>query len=148
MARAPFQVLVFPYQLLSSEGIEYAIFLRSGEPGFWQGIAGGGEDAETPLEAAKREAFEEGAVSPESSYLALDSVATIPVVAVRGRLTWGDHVLVIPEHCFGVRIDGQPLRISREHVEFRWVGYDDAVALLKYDSNKNALWELDWRLRR
>ena len=27
-----------------------------------------------------------------------------------------------------------------------WSPYDDAKARLKWDSNKNALWELNWKL--
>lgn len=148
MARAPFQVLVFPYRFLSNGDIEYAVFKRADSAvDFWQGIAGGGEELETPLEAAKREAYEEGGIKPESSYMALDSVASIPVEGIRGFL-WGNDLLVIPEHCFGVEVKDQTFRLSHEHSEFRWVGYDSAVNLLKYDSNKNALWELNLRLQR
>ena len=148
MARAPFQVLVFPYRFLSNGDIEYAVFKRADSAvEFWQGIAGGGEESETPLEAAKREAYEEGGISPDSSYMTLDSVATIPVEWVSGFL-WGEDVLVTPEHCFGVEVKDQPLRLSHEHSEFRWIGYDFAANLLKYDSNKSALWELNLRLRR
>ena len=147
MPRAPFQVLVFPYRLKPGTGLEYAVFRRA-DLGFWQGLAGGGEDAETPLEAAKREAFEEGGIPPESRYLTLDSTATIPVVDIYGYLRWGDDVLVVPEHCFGVEAGGLAIALSHEHVEFRWVGYEAAGALLKYDANKTALWELDMRLKR
>lgn len=52
MPRAPFQVLVFPYRKNLLDQFEFALLLRADE-GFWQGIAGGGEDSETPLEAAK-----------------------------------------------------------------------------------------------
>ena len=49
MARAPFNVLVFPYRL-TNHGLEYAIFNRAdAEEDFWQGLSGGGEDRETPL---------------------------------------------------------------------------------------------------
>ena len=54
MARAPFQVLVFPYKRTDSSIFQYAIFSRADYP-CWQSIAGGGEDKETPLDAAKRE---------------------------------------------------------------------------------------------
>lgn len=27
-----------------------------------------------------------------------------------------------------------------------WLSYEDAIARLKWDSNKNALWELNWKL--
>ena len=147
VTRAPFQVLVFPYRVRPGTGLEYAVFRRA-DLGIWQAISGGGEDAETPLEAAKREALEEGRIPRESKYLALHSRATIPVVGIAGHLLWGDDVLVVPEHCFGVEADGLAIALSHEHVEFRWIGYEAADALLKYDSNKTALWELDMRLRR
>lgn len=37
--------------------------------------------------------------------------------------------------------------LSSEHKEYRWVEYDEAMRLLKYDSNKTALWELNERLK-
>ncbi|HBK7293957.1 TPA: NUDIX domain-containing protein, partial [Vibrio cholerae] len=51
--RAPFQVLVFPYQILEQQP-RYLIGQRS-DNGVWQAISGGGEDSESILEAAKRE---------------------------------------------------------------------------------------------
>ncbi len=80
--------------------------------------------------------------------MTLDSTATIPVMDIAGYLLWGDDVLVVPERCFGVEVSGLPITLSHEHVEFRWVGYEAADALLKYDSNKTALRELDMRLKR
>ena len=41
--------------------IEYAIFQRS-DGDYWQAIAGGGEEGETPEEAAKREIQEEAGI--------------------------------------------------------------------------------------
>ncbi|MED2150943.1 NUDIX pyrophosphatase, partial [Bacillus thuringiensis] len=49
--RAPYQVLIFPY-IKTVDSIQYAIFNRS-DYGYWQGIAGGGEDGEIPIESAK-----------------------------------------------------------------------------------------------
>jgi len=145
MARAPFQVLVLPYWF-TRDGIEHAVFRRS-DSDYWQFIAGGGEDDEAPLEAARREAFEEAGLPVESEFLALDSRNTVPVVGVCG-FQWGPDVLVVPEHCFGVRVDDEELSISHEHTECRWVDYDTAIDLLHWDSNRNALWELNHRLTR
>ncbi|MHC4134225.1 MAG: NUDIX domain-containing protein [Planctomycetota bacterium] len=145
MSRAPFQVLVFPYRFTPDRAIEYAVFKRA-DAGYWQGIAGGGEDQETPLEAARREAREEAGIPSESLFLRLDSLATIPVDQVAGFL-WGDDVLVVPEHCLGVEVENRELSLSREHTEYSWRDYDSALALLKWESNKSALWELDQRLR-
>jgi hypothetical protein len=57
-------------------------------------------------------------------------------------------VLVIPERCFGVAIQDTEIRLSREHTHYRWVSYEEALRRLHWDSNRNALWELDLRLRR
>jgi len=57
MPRAPFQVLSFPF-INDGKTIKYCIFKR-GDDNNWQGIAGGGEDFETPEEAVLRESFEE-----------------------------------------------------------------------------------------
>ena len=55
--RAPFQVLVFPY-IHKDETVHFLLCLRR-NLGFWQPISGGGEDAETYPETAKRELCEE-----------------------------------------------------------------------------------------
>ncbi|MGH0795854.1 NUDIX domain-containing protein, partial [Bacillus mycoides] len=68
--RAPYQVLIFPY-IKTDDSIQYAIFNRS-DYGYWQGIAGGGEDGEAPIESAKREAFEEAGIIRECPYIKLD----------------------------------------------------------------------------
>ena len=148
MPRAPFQVLVIPYRHVPDGGIVYAIFKRvAASGGFWQGIAGGGEDDETPLEAARREAFEEAGIAPDNLFVPLDSFCTVPVTAVERGFLWGNSVLVLPEHAFGVRLADDQIQLSPEHEQFAWLTYDDAWAALKWDSNRNALWELDYRLR-
>lgn len=145
MSRAPLQVLVFPYRV-TPEGIRYAVFRRT-DGDYWQAIAGGGDEGETPLKAAQREALEEAGLN-SNEFLALDSLNTVPVVGVCGYLRWGPDVLVVPEHCFGVDVRDQELVLSHEHTEYRWVDYDAAVEMLHWDSNKNALWELNHRLTR
>lgn len=148
MSRAPFQVLVLPYRITPGNAVFYALFKR--EPstgGYWQGIAGGGEDGEAPLEAAKRETHEEAGIDPRHEYIKLDSYATVPVANVCG-FRWGDDVLVIPEYCFGVKVSEEQLHLSYEHTEYRWLSYDRAMEILHWDSNKGALWELNFRVRR
>ncbi|MBT3231321.1 MAG: NUDIX pyrophosphatase [Calditrichaeota bacterium] len=147
MSRAPLQILAIPFHRKQDDSLEYAIFKRSiGE--FWQFISGGGEDDEKPIETARREGFEEAQIPPESNYSYLDTLNTIPVVGITGKFTWGEDVFVVPEHTFSVEIHDPNLTISDEHTEYRWVDYDTAVKMLKWDSNRNALWELRERLRR
>ena len=61
--RAPFQILAIPYQIVNASPL-CCVFHRA-DHDQWQFIAGGGEDNETPLEAAKRETFEEGGVQSD-----------------------------------------------------------------------------------
>jgi len=137
--------LVFPFRRVVG-GIEYAVVHRSDDD-WWQGIAGGGENDEKPLDAAKREAWEEAGIPSDLPFLKLDSMATIPVTAFSG-FSWDTDVLVIPEYSFGVEVVDRALTLSGEHDEVRWLPYSEASSLLRWDSNKNALWELNHRLLR
>lgn len=146
MSRAPFQVLVIPVRA-NSDGIRYALFRRThATGGYWQGIAGGGEGDESPMDAAKREAAEEAGLNSDLIFVQLDSMAMIPVVNVAG-FQWGEETLVIPEYAFAAVVESGDCRLSDEHTEFNWYRFDDAMALLHWDSNRTALWELDWRIR-
>jgi dATP pyrophosphohydrolase len=146
MARAPFQVLVYPFRRIDQEEFQYAIFKRT-DAGWWQGIAGGGEDQETPLEAARREAYEEAAIPPACEFLRLDSMESVPVTAFRHSHLWGENMNVIPQYCFGVAAHDVEITISQEHTEFKWLTYEEACPLIKYDGSRTALWELDKRLK-
>lgn len=145
MTRAPFNVHVIPYRKTGA-GVEYAILKRA-DGGQWQGVAGGGEDDETPLEAAQRESFEECGIPYEAPYLQLDSVTPIPVYHFKESYLWGEEVYVIPQYAFGVDATGCQIRLSREHTEHRWLPYERAYDLLYYHNNKNDLWELNQRLK-
>lgn len=105
MARAPFQVLVYPYRKSDDEYFEYALLKRTDE-GFWQGVAGGGDDEEYPLETARRETWEEAGISPASDFIQLDTIEFVPVIEFRDSHLWGDEVYVIPQYCFGVNAQG------------------------------------------
>ncbi len=146
MARAPFQVLVYPYRKIQDDRFEYTLLKRS-DWGYWQAIAGGGENNETALESAKREAYEEAGIPVNSDFLQLDTVEPIRVTEFTDSHLWGDDVYVIPQYCFGVLVNDSRIVLSREHTEYIWLAYDQAYHLIKYEGNKTALWELDKRLR-
>ncbi len=140
--RAPFQVLVFPYQILNEQP-RYLIGKRS-DNGVWQAISGGGEDSESILEAAKRELEEETSLIG-CDWQQLDSMCMLPKVYYSGHENWTNHQFVVPEYSFSVRVSTEP-QLSNEHTKFRWCGFQEASELLKYDSNRIALWELNQRL--
>ena len=147
MARAPFNVHIFPYRKIGEGVFEYALLKRS-DSGFefWQGVSGGGEDNETPLEAAKRETYEETSISMDSEFLTLDTVHPVPITAF-AVTHWGENIYVIPQYNLGVSANNQEIILSHEHTEYRWLKYEQAYDMVRFDDNKTALWELDRRIR-
>jgi dATP pyrophosphohydrolase len=146
MARAPFQVLVYPYRKHNEGEFEYALLRRS-DGGWWQAVAGGGEENETPIDAARRESQEEAGIPPESHFLPLDTIESVRVTEFEDRKLWGESVYVIPQYFFGVLVQSDRIILLKEHTEYRWLTYDDAMDLLRYDGDKTALWELNRRLQ-
>ncbi len=145
--RKPHQILAFPYKKDESGKYIYAIFRRADfKNEVWQGIAGGVEDEETYLEACKREANEEAGISYFANVIELESIATIPVLNVVKEFLWGSDKCLIYEHCFGIDATKENIILSHEHDKFEWLEYEDAKNKLKYDSNKTALWELNYKL--
>jgi dihydroneopterin triphosphate diphosphatase len=112
----------------------------------WQWVAGGGQDDESPLAAAKREAIEEAGIKETSSFLPLDAAASIPANIFDDGGLWNDDVYVITEYAFGVDVTGQALAFAEEHTEMRWLPDEEARELVRYDSNRIALWELHLRI--
>ena len=140
--RAPFQILVIPFRRTES-GPEFAVLKRS-DADYWQFVAGGGEEGETPIQTAERETQEEIGIAGE--LMPLDSLSTVPKDCFAAADSWGEDVYVVPEHCFAVPVGNRDIRLSSEHAEFQWVSFEQACSLLKWDSNRNALWELNQRL--
>jgi dATP pyrophosphohydrolase len=139
--RAPFQILAIPYKFKNGAPL-YCILHRS-DCDQWQFIAGGGEDDETPAEAAKREIAEEGGISA-ANLLPLTSMCHIPVdIFPRRHLYgWANDLYVVPEYSFGFACLDE-LVLSREHTECIWLPYHEAREKLQWDSNKTALYELN-----
>ncbi|MEJ7900677.1 MAG: NUDIX domain-containing protein, partial [Thermomicrobiales bacterium] len=102
---------------------------------------------ETALEAARREAFEEAGIPANASFLRLDTTASIRVTCFPESEIWGKDRFVVPEHAFGVEVASERVSMSTEHVDVRWLPFADAEALLRFDSNRTALWELNQRVR-
>jgi dATP pyrophosphohydrolase len=145
VVRAPFNVLVYPYLQVGEGRFEYALLERA-DVGWWQGVTGGGEDEETPLEAARRETFEETGISG-TEFLRLDTLIYVRVTYFGVSQIWGDDVYVIPMYCFGVRAPDRRIVLSHEHSSVRWLPYEAAHRRAHFDGNKTALWELDRKLR-
>ena len=138
--REPYQILSIPYRVV--DGKLLFCILRRADSSYWQFIAGGGENGETPTQAAKRETIEEIGVDP-INIKQLTCIAYVPaeVIDESRRQHWDKNTVVIPEYSFAFECDSDPT-LSLEHIEYKWLTYDEARKLLKWDSNKVAMYEI------
>lgn len=138
--REPYQILSIPYRIVDGTPL-FCIFRRR-DSDYWQFIAGGVENGETTIEAAKRETIEESGVEPKI-IKQLTCVAYVPaeVIAESRRQHWDKNTFVIPEYSFAFECDSEPT-LSNEHTKYKWVTYDEGRKLLKWDSNKVAMYEI------
>ncbi len=144
MSRAPFNTLTIPYRWRDG-ALEFAVFYRR-DSSMCQFIAGGGEDDETPFDAAQRETQEEASIqASDANWIELDAKASIPRTAYPSA-PWPDNVHVVTEHSFAVCATGLAIRLSHEHERYQWLPYDQAQRELIWDSNRVALFELNRRL--
>lgn len=134
-----------PYKIIDGE-ILFCIFKRA-DSDQWQFVAGGGENGEITIEAAKRETAEEIGIEP-TNIKQLTCIAYVPaeVIAESKRRHWDKNTVVIPEYTFAFECYGEP-NLSNEHTEYKWLPYDEARKLLKWDSNKVAMYEINERLK-
>ena len=145
--RAPMQVLMIPFTQ-TQDGLRVGVLHRS-DMDAWQFISGGAEDDETPVQAARRESYEEACIPPDAPLYQLDSRCSIPANVFRQDFArWGERCFVVPEYAFAVEADPAAIRLSGEHTAIDWLDEASAASRLTYDSNRTALWELAERIRR
>ena len=142
--RAPFQILAIPYRIIDNHPF-YCVFHRA-DFDQWQFIAGGGEDDETPLQAAMREIYEESGINADN-IIELKSMCYIPtdIFPKKYLYNWAIDTYVVPEYSFGFNCKDD-IKLSYEHTECIWLTYEEVRLKLNWDSNRTALYELNCRL--
>jgi dATP pyrophosphohydrolase len=151
--RVPRQVLVYLHRPAGNGEREFLLLERAPERGgFWQGVSGAPEWAETDSDAAEREVREE---------TGFDVAGRLEPVDFRYELSrpcddseawdrlYGPGVEVVPEEVYEAEATpGQaPLLAPEEHVAFRWCGLEEAISLLRYEDNRRALGAVAEHLR-
>ncbi len=106
--------------------IEYLLLKRNkNRGGFWQPVTGGVEEGESLLFAARREVFEESGI---------DKVKNI--YDLKYSFKYMANNKIITEHVFAFEAFNKEINLQRgEHSNYVWLEYEDAVKLLKWDTN-------------
>jgi len=148
MPRKPVQVHIYLYRENNDE-YEFAVFQRKDLPVCWQGVCGGLENDETLEQGARRELFEEAGVVDKPPLMKLDNISYLPdyLFAEKERKFWGEDIIVIPMYFFAMPYDGE-VKLSDEHLDVRWLNYEEAYKLIYFRDQQIALYELNERLLR
>jgi len=145
--RQPIQVLIYPVKFAGSDW-EYLLLRRVlSRGGFWQGVTGGVEEGEDLAEAARREFIEETRLVP-STLDRIDYSYSFPVED-KWRHLYAVGVERIIEHVFVAYVDGQqePIIDPDEHDEWKWCPFHEALELLTWPGNIEALKQCDSLIR-
>jgi dATP pyrophosphohydrolase len=125
---------------------EYLLLRRIPEKGgFWQPPSGGVEDSDkSKLDCAYREVFEEAGIPKSKVIRVIDNVHSF---FVSKHYITGKPAAPIEESvvAFEVKKDAAvdiTKNVYPEHDEYRWVNYDEALNLLKWQNNKDAFIKL------
>ena len=142
--RRPVQVLVYPVRS-TDDGWRWLLLHRIPERGgFWQGVTGAAEWGEGLPDAARREMFEETGFRP-IELLRIDCSYSLPMED-EWRRDYLPGTLKIEENTFLAVVDGkEPVISSEEHDGWRWCVYEEALSLLAWTQNVEAL-RCCWRV--
>jgi 8-oxo-dGTP pyrophosphatase MutT (NUDIX family) len=131
--RLPIQVEAIIFRR-NADTVEYLLLKRLPDRnGFWQPVTGGLEEGETRTEALRREIEEETGIKN-----------LIRVIEGLYYFEFSDPNLN-QEYVYGVEVSSteEVVLDGKEHSEYRWCGIKDALQLLHWKENKEALKKLN-----
>ncbi len=114
--------------------------------GFWQPVCGGMEKADNSLiDAAYRELKEEANISKKDIINVLENIHYFEIN--KNYLT-GENIPTIREYVLGFQVKSEinieiDKNIYQEHEEIKWVSFEEALQLLKWENNKDGFKKLN-----
>jgi dATP pyrophosphohydrolase len=107
---------------------------------FWQSVTGSLKWGESPIQAARRELYEETGILAGEALIDLDRKETFPIISA-WRARYGSNAHSNTEHWFAVMLPfrRRPRLHPREHTEYRWVPCTQALRLATSWTNRKAI---------
>ncbi len=127
------QVEIIVFKIVDTKLLFLMLKRNEQRGGFWQPVTGGVEAGENLIQAVNRELQEETGII---DYLRiLDDVYYFEFDTIECG--------TLKEYVFGIQVAPNiDVEISYEHTDMKWCTIEESLALLKYESNKNALKKL------
>ncbi|MEW6562123.1 MAG: dihydroneopterin triphosphate diphosphatase [Pseudomonadota bacterium] len=141
--KQPVSVLVVIY----TRDLDVLLLERADHPGLWQSVTGSRDGEETLRETAIREAGEETGLDACRFVLTDWQVTNEYEIYAKWRHRYPPGTTHNTEHVFGLELpEHLPVKLSpREHLNFRWLPWQDAAEAVFSPSNRAAILELPLR---
>ena len=144
--KQPVSVLV----VIHTVDLEVLLLERSDHPGYWQSVTGSCEPGESLRDTAIREVREETGLDAQRFHLSDWQSQNVYEIYPQWRHRYPPDVAYNTEHVFDLALPRrvEVLLAPREHLNFQWLSWQDAAAIVFSPSNRAAILELPERARR
>jgi dATP pyrophosphohydrolase len=135
--KQPVSVLVVIY----TTALDVLLLERADHPHYWQSVTGSVEAGETLLQTAIREVWEETGIDASAHQLSDWHMQNDYEIYPQWRHRYAPSITHNTEHVFGLQLAQQmPASLSAlEHLNSRWVSWQDAAQAVFSPSNRNAI---------
>jgi dATP pyrophosphohydrolase len=135
--KIPVSVLV----VIHTPDLHVLMLERADAPGWWQSVTGSQEADETLLQTATREVREETGLDAAQYDLSDWAIQTDYEIYLRWRHRYAPGVTHNREHVFGLCVPSEAAVVlaPREHLNYRWLPWDEAAEACFSPSNAAAI---------
>ena len=129
--------------------LDVLLLERADHPGYWQSVTGSCEQDETLTETAIREVREETGLEATQYRLTDWNSENVYEIYPQWRFRYSPDITHNTEHVFGLALpDIVPVRLaSREHLNFKWLAWQDAAGAVFSPSNRAAILQIPEHVR-
>jgi len=142
--RLPIQVQGIVFRKINGE-IQFLLLKRIPKKGNnWQPVTGGVEKGEKKIEAVEREVIEETGIRNITRII--DGIYYYEYTDLYRSHEEREAIpYLLKEYVFGLEVSSNEKIVidNREHSEYRWCGFEEALRLLKWKGNKESLKKLN-----
>ena len=143
--KQPISVLIVIY----TAALDVLLLERADHPGYWQSVTGSRDGDESLPDTAIREVKEETDLDATHYALADWQEQNIYEIYPKWRHRYAPGTTQNTEHVFGLQLPTQmAVKLSpREHLNYRWLPWNEAADKVFSPSNRAAILELPGRVR-